>query len=122
MRSAGFGLVAAFWVAVAFVHASPDAGAEPPVFHPLEGRAGRCLACHGDGALGAPGTPSDHRVYTDDVCLSCHARPGGSFAQLYGAFLPFAAALVFGLYRTCARFGARNLLEHLFGSGRSHRR
>lgn len=92
---------------------SPVVRAQPPVFHPLEGRVDRCLACHRAGDLGAPGVPPDHVAYANQVCLSCHARPGGSFVQLYAALIPFVLTVAFGVYRTFARFGLTNVLRHL---------
>ncbi len=84
-----------------------------PIFHPLERRINRCLTCHQMGVLGAPKIPPGHIVFTNQMCVNCHARPGGSFLQVYGTFIPFALALVVGLTRIFKRFGIRNLIRDL---------
>ena len=63
--------------------------------------------------LGAPQIPADHMAYPNAMCLNCHARPGGSFAQLYAGFVPVAIALIFGISRTFKRVGMRHLIGDL---------
>ena len=87
--------------------------AQPPIFHPLEGRVDQCLSCHQIGILGAPKIAADHSVYTNQTCLSCHRRPGGNFVPLYAAFIPFAIAFIFGMSRTFKRVGMRHVIQEL---------
>ncbi len=42
--------------------------------HDLEGRKD-CLMCHGQGTVGAPALPDDHRGRGDETCLTCHVPP-----------------------------------------------
>jgi hypothetical protein len=87
--------------------------AQPPIFHPLEGRVNQCLDCHRAGILGAPKVAGDHSAYTNQMCLSCHRRPGGNLVPLYAAFIPFAIALGFGLSRVVNRVGMRHVVQEL---------
>ncbi len=47
------------------------AGAQPPIPHPLKGRA-RCTVCHATGVATAPRYPPDHAGRGDETCTQCH--------------------------------------------------